>query len=128
MFDPERPDEYLATALERDIERHNTGQFDEIGSEYDQVEGDTLPFRDLASATYHLAFSFWDGWVDASDHDWLYYDGIGRDDWPRLAQRIVAALREGTEISDPLLLRYFGPREPGPLRQLWYRIVGRTRA
>ena len=128
MRNPERPDKYLAAALEREIQRHNAGKFDEIGSEYDQVEMDTLPFRDGASAMYHLAFSFWDGWVDASNHDWLYYDGISRDDWPRLAQRVVAALRNGTEISDPLLLRYFGPRMPGPLRRLWYRIHGRTRA
>ncbi len=119
---PEMPDLFLAAALEREAERQEAGRFDQIGAEYDRVEMETLPFRDQASPRFDLALRFWDGWVDASNHGWLYYNGIDRDDWPRFARKVVASLRQGIEPTDPVLWQYFGPQPPGPLSRLWARV------
>ena len=121
---PEEPDDFLAAALERAAARHEAGRFDEIGKEYDQVELETLPFRDRASVAYHFAFRFWDGWVDASNHNWLYYPGIGRDAWPELAGEVVAGLRAHVEPTNPLLQRHFGHQPPGPFSRLWNLLRG----
>lgn len=121
---PETPDLFLAAALEREAERHEDGLFHEIGTEYDPVLLETLPFEDRASPGFHFAYRFWDGWVAASNHEWLYYDGVGRDDWPRLAREVVASLRQGVEPSSPVLWQYFEPQPPGLLKRLWLRVRG----
>ncbi len=125
---PETPDLFLAAALERAAERHEAGHFGQIGAEYDQVEMETLPSRNRTSPRFDLAFRFWDGWVDASNHGWLYYDGIGRDDWPLLAREVAQSLREGVEPSSPVLWRYFGQQPPGLLKRLWSRVRGVNRS
>lgn len=69
-----------------------------------------------------IAFEFWAGWLDSSIHDWKFYDGIKSDDWPRLARLVAADLEADREISDPLVLSHFGPKEqvngPGFLERL----------
>jgi hypothetical protein len=121
-LDPENPDLYLAAALERVIVRHEAGQFEELGSEYDQIEMEPLPFRDRASEAYVFAFRFWDGWVDASNHEWHHYEPLGRDAWPLLAREVIAALRKGTCPDNPVLMRFFGPQPPSVLRRLWNHV------
>src|SRR4051812_27619184 len=36
-----------------------------------------------------LALTFWDSWADSAAHEWLYYDPIEAEDWPRMAATIL---------------------------------------
>ena len=60
-----------------------------------------------------VALSFWDGWIDASNHEWMYYSPIAESDWPTLAQEIAAALRLNREIENPVIVEKFDFRPRG---------------
>jgi hypothetical protein len=106
----------VAAALLRECELHASGRFDEIGEAWDDVYGEILPLMDRPTPTVALAFNFWDGWVDACNHDWHNYPGIERQDWPVFARELADALTHGTEVEDPTLLRHFRPRQRRSLR------------
>ena len=70
-----------------------------------------------------IALEFWGGWIDSRNHNWQYYDGIGADDWPRLARKIVADLEADREITDGVVLARFDFRilragKPGIFQRL----------
>lgn len=107
--------EILADALLKDAEAHEDGRYDDIGERYDDVYGELLPMDDVKDPHVSLALGFWDGWSDARNHDWQYYEGIGERDWPRLrGKSTVDMLRTGADPADPVLLRHFrrAPRTP----------------
>ena len=58
-----------------------------------------------------VALSFWDGWIDASNHEWKYYEPIQKDDWPRLVDEIARSLREDREVTNSVILKRFGLRK-----------------
>jgi hypothetical protein len=60
-----------------------------------------------------IALSFWDGWIDARNHEWQYYPGIEESDWPKLAKEIVKALAKDQEITQPTVLAHFDLRDQG---------------
>jgi hypothetical protein len=51
------------------------------------------------------------GWLDSSNHDWKFYEGIKAGDWPRLARLVVADLEADREISDRSVVSHFGQKE-----------------
>jgi hypothetical protein len=116
----------LAAALLRECELHASGRFDEIGEAWDDTFGEILPIMEDPTPTVSVAFNFWDGWVDASNHDWRNYQGIERDGWPVLAQQLAEALTRGTEVVDPTILKYFRPRPRRTLRSLVRAVFGRA--
>ena len=59
-----------------------------------------------------VALEFWGCWIDSRNHNWQYYDGIGVNDWPRLARKIVADLEADREITDGVVLARFVFRVP----------------
>lgn len=124
--DPSKPETFLAEALEREIARHESGQFEALGCEYDTVEHEILPFQLGAEHTLGLALRFWDSWVDSSNHEWQYYPGIRKDDWPRLASVVITALRAHQLPNDPVVLASFGAQPPSRLRMFFRRLFGAT--
>ncbi len=78
-----------------------------IETSYDAL--DTKRPRDEGSEfdKLFIALNFWDGWIDARNHDWKYYEGIHAEDWPRLARSIVADLEADREITDVVVLKHF---------------------
>ena len=97
------------------LEQHATTSPDHPHAGYDEMDG-ALPRGTGAQCDkLFVALSFWDGWIDASNHDWRYYEPIAADDWPRLAREIAAALREDRELVNPTVLDRFGlkPRAKG---------------
>lgn len=99
----------LAVALLADADAHERERFGDVGERYDDVLAGLLPLKDRWTPRVSVALQFWDGWIDARNHDWRYYPGIARDDWPRLARDIARSLREGVEPTDPNLMAHFGP-------------------
>ena len=102
----------LIQNLERAAENHDAGRYTKISEQFDHVDG-ALPRIDSAEfLRLYIALSFWDGWIDASNHAWRYYPGIEKKDWPILAKRIVADLRADKDITDQIIVEQFGPRKP----------------
>lgn len=81
------PEDILASALLADADAHEGNRFEDIGERYDDVLAGLLPLKDRWTLHVSVALEFWDGWVDARNHDWQYYPGIARDDWPRAGTR-----------------------------------------
>jgi hypothetical protein len=97
----------VASALRQDASAHEAGHFETIANRYDDVYAEVLALCTDYSAPVATAFTFWDWWADARNHAWQYYDGIVRDDWPRLAHHVADAVEAGTPITDPALVRHF---------------------
>jgi hypothetical protein len=97
----------IATALRKAADMHDARKYDDIDSPYDDVLMETSPLTDGNDRQCNIAFIFWDSWGDASRHDWRYYKGIGKEDWPRFARVIASTLESDNEITDPLILEHF---------------------
>lgn len=97
------------------LEKNAAGYSTSPRNGYDDMDG-ALPRSVGAEWTkVFIALSFWDGWIDASNHEWRYYDPIGQNDWPELAREIAGDLRCDREITNPEVLKRFGPRTRVPL-------------
>lgn len=99
----------LAAALRQDAAAHEAGTFAAIAERYDDVLAQVLPLCETLPDGVSQGFTFWDGWADARNHEWMYYEGIGRDDWPGLARLVADAVESDVGFTDPRLLRHFGP-------------------
>jgi hypothetical protein len=118
-------DEILAEALIADATAHEAGRFDNLASQYDEVLCELLPIQNLGERRFAIAFNFWNGWCDASNHDWQYYPGITRDDWPRLARHIAERLRTGKAATVQIVIEKFAPENLRSIRvRLWEWIRG----
>jgi hypothetical protein len=114
----------VASALRQDAAAQDAGKFDVIGERYDDVYGEVLSLCSEYPDTIATGFTFWDWWTDARNHDWQYYEGITRNDWPRLARHVADSVEAGRPISDAVLIRRFErARRPGPLARL-KRLLG----
>lgn len=126
MATPTEADQLLAAALLEAVCAHESGEYDQIASRYDDLLGELLPNQDLSERRFTIAAAFWDGWGDASNHDWQYYRGIRKDDWPELARHVAGHLQRGESAADPRVLTLFAPENrQGCLSVLWNRVTGR---
>ena len=98
----------VADALEAGANAHERSDFAELDRLFDSVNipetrGDAPEFDKIG-----VALNFFDGWVDASNHNWLYYEEFSEDDWPRYARIAATALRTNREIPTPAVIHRFG--------------------
>lgn len=88
------------------------------------IEGE----RAAAAALEHddvrlsIALNLWESWADSAAHQWLYYDGMRADDWPRLAQLAIDALENDRQITDPKLLRFAQSQTPSGFSRAMARL------
>jgi hypothetical protein len=109
--------------LTRDAEAHEARRYQDIGAGFDQVDAELPRDEGPEFDKLFIALDFWDGWIDARNHDWQYYKGIKERDWPRLARTIIKALEADQEITDPLVLSHFDFRNPRQSRGLIRRLL-----
>jgi len=114
--------ERFVACLDAAVRAHESGDLRAIAEGYDQLDTE-LP-RDAGPEFDKLlvALEFWDSWVDASNHDWLYYPGIAAEDWPRLARAIVQDFQQDRDITDERVLEHFDFRRRPPRTSLWSRL------
>lgn len=117
----------LADALLADAEAHEGGRYGEIGEHYDDVYAELLPLDGFSERPVRIALDFWDGWIDARNHDWLYYDGIEEHDWPRHARFVSACLRSDQIPDDPTLKKHFDRPPVTPMGARLRAFVSRLR-
>lgn len=107
--------------LELGAESHERGDFEALDAVFQRLEGSLPPEASTAYQPLHIALHFLDGWIDARNHDWEYYPGILRPDWPRLARTIAADLKAGREITDDRVLAHFDVRPGRGPESFWKR-------
>jgi hypothetical protein len=84
--------------------------------------------RDAAAALAHddarlsVALNLWEGWSDSAAHNWLYYDGMKADDWPRLARLVIDAIEHDRPIDDPKLKAFAQSRTPSGMSRFFARL------
>jgi hypothetical protein len=117
--------EAAAAGLLRSADAHDRGDFAVVEREFDTFEGSLSQDASGVHDDVLLAFSFWDGWVDSSNHGWQYYEPLKQSDWPVLARTIAAALRSGDPVSDPEIVASFSiqPRRESWLSRAWKRLT-----
>ena len=119
MFSYDEARRFLIDNLTSEADAQDGGSPQEVGRGFD-VLGDNLPGESGPEfGKLFVAINFWDGWVDARNHGWQYYEGIRETDWPVLARRIAKALAADREITEPIVIKYFDLRDE---QTLWGRI------
>ena len=83
------------------------GDLARIEDGFDELEVLLARGGQLEHATLRIALDFWDGWIDARNHSWMYYEGIGRSDWPQLARGIASDLEADRDVRDERVLARF---------------------
>ena len=111
--------------LTRDAIAHESGRFRNVGEGFDNLDCKLPRNQGAEFDKFFIALNFWDGWIDARNHDWKYYQGIRQADWPRLARSIASDLSRDKEISDPLVLEHFDFRQRGESRGALARLLDR---
>ncbi|MEM9403822.1 MAG: hypothetical protein AAGA44_15225 [Pseudomonadota bacterium] len=104
--------ELASSALYKAIDLHAEGNYLAISDVHDAVD---VPLFEATQTLEHsqlttnlkLVRSFLDGWADSSNHNWQYYDGISRDDWPLLAEQLVESLKSNSEHTSKAVLENF---------------------
>jgi hypothetical protein len=118
----------LVTELLWSAAAQEQGHFERIGRHFDAMDrlvprGDGADLKRL-----NIALSFLDGWVDARNHDWLYYEGIKRDDWPVEARDLAADLSADREIRSAKVLHHFSHSPQRSLRERLRDFMGRRQS
>jgi hypothetical protein len=115
----------LIKELCRDAEAHEASRHEQVGAAFDEFDYQLPRGQGPEFDKLFIALHFWDGWIDARNHNWLYYDGINESDWPVLARRIIWSLEIDEEITDPVVLDHFDFRKrdnsKGLIRRLFER-------
>jgi hypothetical protein len=111
--------------LTSDAIAHESGRYEDVGAGFDDLDAELPRNQEAEFDKLFIALNFWDGWIDARNHDWKYYEGIGRSDWPRMARTIVANLSEDLEIRDPLVLAHFDFRQRDESKGTLARLIDR---
>ncbi len=115
---PGEEHELMAQALEQEARLRDQGEFRQIGAAYDPTYGQILEINSDYDEAIGFAFTFWDNWVDASNHDWQYHEPISQHDWPRFAREIAEAVRNGALPSNEFLVDQIRLK---PRVSLWQR-------
>lgn len=90
---PGEEHEIMAAALEAEAALQEQGSIREIGEDYDPTYARILEINADYDDSIGFAFTFWDKWADASNHEWKYHEPIRESDWPRFAREIAQAVR-----------------------------------
>jgi hypothetical protein len=114
----------MIESLYRDVAAHEAGNYEKIGLGYDELDGGLPRGSGAEFDKLFIALIFWDSWIDARNHEWRYYPGVGQSDWPNLAKEIVKALGQDQEITEPTVLAHFDLRNQGDVTVRMWIIIG----
>ena len=94
-------------SLENALDAHKNNDLLSIENGFEKYEGLVSESNVPANSLLYLTLEFWAGWSDSAIHNWLFYEPLKKDDWPRLAVIILEALKENKEITNPVILESF---------------------
>jgi hypothetical protein len=109
-LDYDRIRRLLARSLLHNAEAHEAGSHNYLDRGHEEIER-SVPLEGYPEIeTLLIALDFWKAWIEASRTGWPDRAEFGKEEWPRMARRIVSALEADREIDDPVLTSRFGPR------------------
>jgi uncharacterized membrane protein YeaQ/YmgE (transglycosylase-associated protein family) len=117
----------LVGELLKDAAAHEAGHYAEIGRRFDGVERELPLGAARPLAKLRVALSFWFGWIDARDRQWLAGGNINKAEWPMLARRIASDLAEDREVSDARVGARFDASDGGPTEDRVQWLAARLR-
>ena len=121
-----RAADILASALEADAALQEKGDVRQLGAAQERTWEQVVAIAPDYSDAVAFAFTFWDEWADAANHEWQYHDSIARSDWPRHAREIAAGLRQDRLPGDERLLSLISFKPRRTFRQWLSRCLGRA--
>jgi hypothetical protein len=107
----------IVRGLQAAIAAHNEHRVFNIGDGWDEAAA--LEHDD---ARLSIAMNLWEGWSDSAAHNWLYYDGMKADDWPRLALVVIDAIEHDRPIDDPKLNAFTRSLKPSGMSRFLARL------
>lgn len=107
MFTYHEAKHYLIEHLSRDVVLHVAGDYGHVGDNFNDFDANLPRNGDPKFKKLYIALNFWDGWLDARNHDWHFYKGISQNDWPKLAKMIIQNIEEEKEITSEIILAHF---------------------
>lgn len=116
--------ERFAACLDAAVRAQESGDLAAVEAGFEQLDSELPRGAGPEFDKLHVALEFWDGWIDARNHDWLYYPGLVAGDWPRLARAIVRDLQQNRDITDERVLERFDFRRRPTRASLWSRLKG----
>ena len=111
MWTYEQARGYLVAALRHEAGAQEQGRPEQVGSAFDEFDANLPREGGPEFDKLHIALNFWDGWIDARNHDWQYYKPIRQQDWLRLARSIAAQVEADEQVMEPLVLERFDFRK-----------------
>lgn len=114
--------ERFAACLDAAARAQESGDLAAVENGFDQLDSELPRNAGPEFDKLHIVIHFWDGWIDARNHDWLYYDGLTAEDWPILARGIVQDLQQNREITDERVLEHFDFSRQPVRTSLWSRL------
>jgi hypothetical protein len=96
----------LIEQLRADARSHSIEKYDEIGRRFDRIEHQFPTGTAPELGKLHIAFAFWDGWINARNNGWPR-GPIAMSEWPTLAESVAADLQADRELSSPVVLANF---------------------
>lgn len=96
----------LIEQLRADARSHAIEKYDEIGRRFDRIEHQFPTGTAPELGKLHIAFAFWDGWINARNNGWPR-GPIALNDWPVLAETVATDLQADRELSSPVVLANF---------------------
>ena len=118
--------EFLLENLMKDIKAQEKGRYLEIGEARSNLPnwGECETENEQEGERLGIAIEFWGRWTDAKNHDWAYYPGVEREDWPIIARQICQGIVEQWEPDRMMDNFVFQPPPAPPRIPLWHRIKG----
>ena len=114
--------ERFVVCLDAAVRAQESDDLQAIDAGFDQLDSELPRGAGPEFDKLHVALEFWDGWIDARNHNWMYYPGLAAGDWPRLARTIVQDLQQNREISDERVLERFDFRRRPVRTSFWSRL------
>ncbi len=114
--------ERLIAGLLQDVAAHEAGRYEDIGADYDKVDSELPRGMDPEFDKLHVALHFWDGWIDARNHNWHFYEPITKEAWPDLARHIVKDVRADLDITHTLIVSKFDFTKQPPHTSVWQKL------
>jgi hypothetical protein len=115
----------VASALEADAAFQEAGALSQLGSAQEQTWVQVAAVAPDYSDAIAFAFTFWDEWTDAANHEWRYHEPIKELDWPRYARAVAAAVRQDRLPDDEILIGHILHDRRWTFRQWLFAHVGR---
>lgn len=105
----------LLDGLDSAVKAHEEGRESDIGDGYDDFDSSltrtpVVSWNKKENHLYdalHCGLRLWDEWADEANHGWPEFDGIKKEEWKQLGEKLIDELKnDHLPISDDVSKRF----------------------